>query len=184
MRKAAVIISPGFEEIEGITPIDILRRAGIDVVMLGVDSRRITGAHGIEVVCDQTVSEYKDLPDALIIPGGMPGATNIAESQAASELIMNTYSKGNLVAAICASPGVVLAPLGLLENREFSCYPGFEDRVINGISSEKSVVVADNIITSKGPGTAIGFALEIVEYLLDRNSAETISRALLFPRTF
>lgn len=184
MIKVAVIISPGFEEIEAITPIDILRRAEIEVVTLGLNSLSIKGAHSITLQCDFKLEDFNSDIDGIIIPGGMPGALNISESFKAVDLIHNTYRRGKLVGAICASPGVVLGKTEILNSREFTCYPSFEDRVSGGIYLEKSVVISDNVVTSRGPGTAMEFSLAVVKFLVDKKTSETISKALLFPKTF
>ncbi len=184
MIKVAVLISPGFEEIEVITPIDILRRAGVEVVTLGLNALSITGAHSITLECDAKLDDFNSDIDGIIIPGGMPGALNISESIKALDLINNTYNSGKLVGAICASPGVVLGKTDILKSREFTCYPSFEARVSGGHFSEKSVVISDNVITSRGPGTAMEFSLAVVQYLVDKKTSETISKALLFPKTF
>jgi len=184
MKKIGIIISPGFEEIEAITPIDILRRSGLEVITLGIGSKSVKGSHNIVIETDFLIDDYIDVDDleGIVIPGGMPGATNIVNSTAAIKIVEKTYNKNCLVAAICASPGVVLGPLGLLVNRDFTCYPSFEDRVEGGIFLEQSVVVSDNIITSRGPGTAMEFSLAIVSYLISKEKADIISTALLFPR--
>lgn len=184
MTKIAILIAAGFEEIEAITPIDILRRAGIQVVTLGIGCRKVIGSHNIVFECDHTIEDFQDQVDGVVIPGGMPGALNISESVKSMELINNLYLEDKLVAAICASPGVVLGKTKILNERDFTCYPSFESSVEKGVYTLENVVVSGNVITSRGPGTAMEFALKIVSYLLNEDKASIISKALLFPKTF
>jgi protein deglycase len=178
MKKAVVIIAKGFEEIEAITPIDILRRAGIHVTTLGVGSKSIKGSHDVVLICDSTVEEYKEIPDVIIIPGGMPGALNISLSEVSMSLINDLYNRGKLIAALCASPGVVLGATSILNGRTFTCYPGFEERVTGGTYSDNSVVIDKNVITARGPGSAMDFALIITSTLLDADAAEKIKKGI------
>ncbi len=185
MKKVGVLIAPGFEEVEAVTPIDLLRRAGINVVVIGIGGIKIRGSHNIEISCDSIINSngFEDL-DGVVIPGGMPGAQNISESENAMNLIKNMNSKNGLIAAICASPGVVLGNTGILDGKKFTCYPGFEDRVSRGVHLLDRVVHTDNIITSMGPGTAMEFSLEIIRYFLGSEKYDAIAKALLHPRIF
>jgi 4-methyl-5(b-hydroxyethyl)-thiazole monophosphate biosynthesis len=183
MKKAIVLLADGFEDVEAVTPIDYLRRAGIEVVTSSIsESLTITSRWGgIKLITDTTLSEIteKNDWDAVIIPGGMPGASNIAASQEANALIKKMASAGKLVCAICASPVVVLAPLGLLNGKKFTCYPGLEEKTTDGQWSENRVVVDGNIITSRGAGTAGEFAIAIIENLLDEAAAKKIAETVL-----
>ncbi|HUX11615.1 MAG TPA: DJ-1 family glyoxalase III [Spirochaetia bacterium] len=173
LRRALVLFAPGFEEVEGITPVDFLRRAGVEVLMVGVGHRVVAGNHNIRVHTDIVIDELpSDLAyDAVVLPGGMPGAANLSENPTVMELIERTYAADLLVAAICAAPGVVLGKTTILENRKFTCYPGYEQNVEAGHFCEDRVVLSDNVITSRGPGTAAEFAEAIISYLFDAATA-------------
>jgi len=172
-KKAVVILADGFEETEAVTSIDILRRADIETVVCGVKDKAVTGAHDIKIFADTTLEELTDPIDALVLPGGMPGAVNLAKSKKMADLIRDTHKRGAVVAAICASPALVLAPTGILKGKKATCYPGMEGDLGDEVSfTEERVVVDGNIITSRGPGTALAFALAIVEKLAGRESAQ------------
>lgn len=189
--KAVVILAPGFEEIEALTPVDYLRRAGVEVTVAGIAApgesfnKSIEGAHGIKVECDMSFDDYLngpggELSDAIIIPGGMPGAANIASNEKVMEHIMKMAEAEKYVCAICASPIVVLAKTGLLRGHTFTCYPGMDQKIadyvpdpskINDLMDDaylahtKSFVVDGKIITGKGPGAAEEFAMAVVKEL-------------------
>ncbi len=179
-KKVLVILADGFEEIEAVTPIDVLRRAGLEVTLAGVSGKTITGAHGIKFQTDVTLDEYKGLPDAVILPGGLPGAKNLGESKKVGELVRQMNSQKKLIGAICAAPALVLAPAGILNGRKATCYPGFEKNFPPPVSfSGERVVVDEHIITSRGPGSALEFALELVEQLAGKEKAQTLKEGLL-----
>lgn len=172
----------GFEEVEAITPVDFLRRAGIDVTIAGVGADRITGGHSVTVEADARIDRLNPEDyDAVVIPGGMPGAENIAASAEAGSFIKALYAKGGLVAAICAAPAVVLEPLGILKGRKATCYPGFESRFRDASFTEERVVPDGTVLTSRGPGTAAEFALAIIRYLVDEEMAEGLRKGTLQP---
>jgi 4-methyl-5(b-hydroxyethyl)-thiazole monophosphate biosynthesis len=180
-KKALVILAEGFEETEAIVPIDVLRRCGIEVTVAGLGSDSITGAHGIIVQADTVLEKIKDLPDAIVLPGGMPGAENLAASAKVKDLIIAMNSKGRIVAAICASPALVLAPLGILDGKKAVCYPGMEKNFSPDTEHADEKIVQDGkIITSKGPGTALPFALKIAENLAGKNTADMIAKQMLY----
>lgn len=182
MKKVAVLLAEGFEEVEAATPIDFLRRAEIEVTVTGVTGEKVAGARNVTLVADQGISEImknRDDYDGVIIPGGMPGAENIAASEDAKGFIKTMYDAGKLVAAICAAPAVVLGPLGVLQGKQATCYPGFEEKFTNVTFKPKRVVIDGNIITSRGPGTAAEFSLEIIRYLAGKEAAEKIRSATL-----
>jgi 4-methyl-5(b-hydroxyethyl)-thiazole monophosphate biosynthesis len=189
-KKVLVFLAAGFEEVEAVTPIDYLRRSGLDITAAALGtSKTVRGSHGIPLNADILLTE---LPpgaswDALVIPGGMPGAANIAASAEAGALIKAVFASGGLAAAICASPAVVLAPLGILENRRYTCYPGMETQVSpvqnpGARHTEDRVAVDRNLITSRGPGTAGEFAAAIVSLLLGGAEAEKLAQAVLLNR--
>jgi len=180
MKTAAILLADGFEEVEAITPIDFLRRAGIDVTIIGVTGGddiggEVTGGHGIQVGTDAPVTRTDELKlDAIIVPGGMPGAENIAASEEAKRLILRIFTEGGLVAAICAAPAVVLDPLGVLKDKQATCYPGFETRFKHARYSRERVVRDGTVISSCGPGCAAEFSLAIIQYLIDKDAANEV----------
>ncbi|MDR1317666.1 MAG: DJ-1/PfpI family protein [Spirochaetales bacterium] len=176
MKKIAVLLAEGFEEVEAVTPIDFLRRAGVDVITAGISGKTVTGAHGVPFTADALVQDAPADLDGVVIPGGMPGAANIAESAAALELVKKLSASGKLVAAICAAPGVVLGPNGFLKGKRFTCYPGYEKDVSGASFSEDRVVIDGNLITSRGPGTAAEFALALIKYLAGKDAADKVHR--------
>jgi len=184
-KNAIVLLAEGFEEVEAVTPIDYLRRAGITVTIAAVSGNlSVKGARGITVNADALLRDIIKRGgtaafDVLVIPGGMPGATNIAASKEAGALITEMASAGKLVCAICAAPAVVLAPLGLLSGKKFTCYPGMEEKVQGGKWTDERVAIDGSIITSRGAGTAGEFAIAIIERLLSQAEGEKIARAVL-----
>jgi 4-methyl-5(b-hydroxyethyl)-thiazole monophosphate biosynthesis len=186
-KKALVFLAEGFEEVEALTPIDYLRRAGIEVTTASItSSATVTGARGVPVAADTLVEELSKngklsagVWDAVFIPGGMPGASNLAACPVVGKLFTEMAKAGKLIAAICASPAVVLAPLGLLEGKNFTCFPGLENKVKGGKHSLEKVVVDGNLITSRGPGTAAAFALALIEKLAGSGAAKKIAEDTL-----
>ncbi len=181
MKHAAVLLAEGFEEIEAITPIDLLRRGGVEVKLVGVTQQVVTGAHGITVNTDILLEEVhaEDL-DCIVLPGGMPGSTNLAESDGAAQLIMQVFRAGKVVAAICAAPAVVLAPLGILEGRQATCYPGAETFAPGTSFSTLPLVRDGNLITAYGPGAAAEFAIAVLQALAGPERAHEVKSKALF----
>ena len=185
MHRSFIFLAEGFEEIEAITVIDVLRRAGMDIKSVSITSdKNVTGAHGVTVYADLTFKEA-DFEDSewLILPGGMPGATNLAADTALCDLLK--VHKGK-IAAICAAPGVVLAPLGLINGKEVTCYPGFDKacRENGAIMRDVPVMALPDLITGNGPSAALRFALAIVANSLGQSTAQQIGGAMLFyPKT-
>ena len=179
-KKAIIVLAEGFEEIEAVTIIDILRRAGIDVTVTGLANTKVSGSHAINVVTDKKLDEVEFDFDACVFPGGMPGATNLASSEKIKSLIQKMNSDGKLIAAICASPAIVLAPIGILKNKSATCYPGLQENFGKDTNyKEDNVIIDGNIITSRGPGTALVFSLAIVEKLIGKESADKLKKATL-----
>ena len=181
MRKTVLVaLADGFEEIEAVTIIDILRRAGVEVIVAGVGKREITGAHEITVGAEVLLEQYQGLPDAVVLPGGMPGAKNLKESEALKDLLSKMKKANKLIGAICASPAVVLASQGLLDGKKATCYPGFENELGPKVTFSQERVVRDGqIITSRGPGSALEFSLELVKELVGPAAAEKVLQATL-----
>lgn len=181
-KKAIIILADGFEEIEAITPIDIMRRAGIEVIIAGINRKEVTGARGITILADKKFDEAGDNFDACVLPGGMPGAANLASSEELKSFINKMNREGKVIAAICAAPAVVLAPMGILNNRSATCYPISEYALILGKTAkyeEESVVVDGNIITSQSAGTALLFALAIVAALAGKTASEKVKESIV-----
>lgn len=187
MHRSFIFLADGFEEIEAISVIDILRRAGMDIKSVSItDNKEVTGAHGVCVKADMTFKEADfSGSEWLILPGGMPGATNLHEFTALGDLLKVHAGKGK-IAAICAAPAVVLAPLGLLEGKEATCYPGFESECKAGGAKMRDVpvMVLENLITANGPSAASRFALAIVANSLGDSVAQQVGSGMLFyPKT-
>ena len=185
MKTSYLFLAQGFEEIEALTVVDVMRRAGMPLKTVSItENNTVVGAHAIPVVADMTIAEA-DLSDAewLIAPGGMPGSTNLAECKTLTDALQQHNTKNGKIAAICAAPAVVLAPLGILNGKEATCYPGFECK--GAIMRETPVVALENIITANGPATALLFALAIVANSLGEAAAKEIGNGmLLYPKNF
>ncbi len=179
MKTAVVVLADGFEEVEAATPIDLLRRSGVKVVVAGLASLTVVGARGISFVCDATLAELSQPWDALILPGGMPGAKNLADSPLVKRWVDQSLERGSWVAAICAAPALVLGAQGYLKDRNYTCYPGNETVVQGGHPSTDAVVVDGPYVTSRGVGTAPAFALKLVELLVGSEAAQTVAKATL-----
>ncbi|MCH5219773.1 MAG: DJ-1/PfpI family protein [Muribaculaceae bacterium] len=177
-----LFLANGFEEIEALATVDVLRRAGMEVTTVSINHERlVAGAHGIEVHADVTFKEADFAgADWLILPGGMPGATHLHNHHELDALLKVHAAKGR-IAAICASPAVVLAPTGLLNGKNATCYPGFEDALVAGGANPVSrrVVVDGNIVTGNGPASAIPFALEIVRLTVGDAAADQVAAGML-----
>jgi 4-methyl-5(b-hydroxyethyl)-thiazole monophosphate biosynthesis len=179
MKKIALLLADGFEEVEVVTPVDFLRRAGIEVILTSIGELNVTGAHNIVIKADITLTSLPADIDGIILPGGMPGAANLAQSTAVIELVRKMNSDSKLVAAICAAPALVLQSAGVLVGRKFTCYPGFEHLINNADFRTERVVQDGNIITSRGPGSAAEFSIALIEYLLTKEAAELVKEATL-----
>ncbi|MFH1594116.1 MAG: DJ-1 family glyoxalase III [Candidatus Omnitrophota bacterium] len=180
IKRALIILADGFEETEAVGPIDILRRAGVDVTIAGLSGKEISGGHGIKVLADKTLDDVSEEYDALILPGGGGGADNLSRSEKVKTLIREMNDKGKIVAAICASPAVVLSPTGILNKKRATCYPGMEDAFpADTVCSKNPVVVDGNIITSRGPGTALLFGIKLAELLVGKDKADDVRKGML-----
>ncbi len=173
-----LFLAEGFEEIEAVTTLDILRRAGLAVRSVGVGGRTVTGAHGVAVIAD-TADAGLDIADMemIILPGGMPGTLNLEKSPVVRAALEHAATGGLWIAAICAAPSI-LGHAGLLEGKRFTCFPGFEEGVERAFYTPGRVVRDGRLITAKGPGAAVPFALEIVSALRDAPRAAAIEQSL------
>ena len=174
----AVLLADGFEEIEAQTPVDVLRRAGLDVKTVAVGSKIAVGSHGIATVCDLSADEVKtDEVSAVIFPGGMPGSLNLDASPFSDKIIEAVSKKGGIIAAICAAP-LVLGRRGILEGKRATCYPGFEKELRGATYTGAPVEVDGSIVTSRGMGTALEFALTLTELIAGKEKAVAISEGI------
>ena len=181
MKKLGVFMADGCEEIEALTVVDIARRAGLEVAMISITGEKVVkGAHGINFETD-IPAEFMDFDilDGIVLPGGMPGTLNLGANKYVLQTIIDFNVKGKLVAAICAAPSV-LGEAGLLKGKKATAYPGFEEKLVGAEVCEDEVVVDGNIITSRGMGTAIPFALEMVRYLVDDETAKNLSHSIIY----
>lgn len=177
-----LFLANGFEEIEALTPADLLRRVGKEVITVGIGSKKIVGAHGITVtadLCDSDLSASSfDSLEMIVLPGGMPGAANLAASSLVNEAIA-AANKNNLpVAAICAAPAVVLGCYDFVCGKRVTCYPGFESQLSTAVVTGSAVEEDGNLITAKGPGAAMAFALTLVRRLCGVETAQKLKGSL------
>lgn len=183
MSKVYIFLADGFEDIEGLTVVDLMRRAGIDIETVSIkDTKEILTSHGIFMLADSIFSE-KDFSDAdmLVLPGGGLGTENLKKHIPLAELLKSFYNKGGKLAAICAAPSV-FAGLGFLKGRKATSYPSFLDKLDGAITCEESVVADGNITTSRGLGTAIDFALCLVAQLKGKEKADEIAESIIYFR--
>lgn len=174
-----MFLAEGFEEIEALCPLDLLRRAGVEVKTLGIGSKTVCGAHGISVIADITDTEMQGFnAEMIILPGGMPGTLNLDASATVHKAIDAATQSGSYIAAICAAPSI-LGTLGLLRGKEAICYPGFEEKLLGAKISENRVVVDGKIITAAGMGVALEFGLLLVELLCGKEKAEALRKGVI-----
>lgn len=181
MKKTAILFAEGYEEVEALTVVDLLRRAkiGCDIVAVK-EADEVTGSHGISVQAEKTLSQLvTEEYDGLILPGGLRGVNNLAADERVIDLLRRFAAAGKLTAAICAGP-TVLAKAGLLEGRRACCYPGMEDQLTGALACTESVVEDGSIITSRGLGTAIPFALALVAYFCGEKQAQALAKSIVF----
>ena len=176
-----IFLADGFEMIETLTPCDILHRAGLDVRLVSVSGKDfVRSTHGVDIKADLALSDLDpNAIDMMILPGGMPGAKNLYESKPLLELLMRHAEAKKPIAAICAAP-FILGKCGLLRGKSATCYPGFEDDLIGAHHTPCSVVVDGNIITAKGMGVSLDFALAICELLCGKDKRDEIARAIMY----
>lgn len=179
-KKVIIVLANGFEEIEAVTAIDILRRAGIEVTVAGLGDTKARGSRGLNVIADKKLDDAGFDFDAAVFPGGVQGAANLAGSQKVKGLIEKMLQDKKIIAAICASPAILLAPMGILKNKSATCFPGMQESFgKETLYREENVVLDGNIITSRGPATALEFSLKIAEKLAGKETADRVRKALL-----
>ena len=181
MEKVYVFFAEGFEEIEGLTVVDILRRAGIETVMVSIgNDLQVTGSHGIQIKADM-LFDVEALADGTyyVLPGGMPGTTNLGAHKGLCDLLVRAKAEGKKLAAICAAP-MVLGELGLLEGEKAVCFPGREPHLKGAQVLYDQVVISGNITTSRGMGTAIPFALALLSQMQGEEAAQKMGKGIVF----
>jgi len=180
-KHVLVAVADGMEEIEAVTVIDVLRRAGVTVTVASAGDKTVDAAHNIRIIADRKISECVDQTyDMIVLPGGMPGAEHLRDSEELCRMLIRQDSEGRYIAAICASPAVVLQSIGLLKGRQATCYPSFVEKLDNKEKAGDQVVIDGTVITSQGPGTALQFAFALVHTLCGKDTAEQLSGAMLY----
>ena len=181
MANTAIFLAEGFEEIEGLMVVDMLRRAGVTVDMVSIsDSLQVVGSHAIGVTADKLIKDIDfGAYDLLVLPGGMPGTIHLGECKTLCDEVVKAYENGKKIAAICAAP-TVFGKLGLLNGKMACCYPGMEEQLTGAETTTSSVTVDGNIITSRGLGTALDFALTLIEELIDKETADKLAAAVVY----
>lgn len=190
MKGSFVFLADGFEETEALATLDVLRRGGIEAVLVSVDDEgMVTGSHGVTVAADRTWEDFKALlhrngtarEDLMVFPGGMPGTKNLASHGELVQLMREHYDEGGCVAAICAAPGLVASQLGDVRGRKFTCYDGFQDLMTaKGAEYVQAPAVRDgNLVTGRGSGCAVEFGLAILAYVKGEETAASVRAALM-----
>lgn len=175
-----LFMADGFEEVEGLTVVDLVRRAGIELKTVSIMGKiEVTGAHGIEVKADCLFEDMKEPAEMLILPGGVPGTPNLKAHKGLQQLICKSAEQGIYLAAICAAP-TVYGELGLLKGKKATCYPGLENGLLGAEVVYDNVAADGNFITSRGVGTAIDFSLKLVELLKNKAEADKIAKAIVY----
>lgn len=181
MSKLGIFLADGCEEIEALTVVDVVRRAGMEIELISIsDKKEVTSSHKVTFLAETLAkdADYEAL-DGIVLPGGMPGTLHLGADAKVNEIIRKFAKEEKLVAAICAAPSV-LGEANLLQGKNATCHPGFEEKLLGAVTSEENVVVDGNIITSRGMGTAIDFALAIVKYFADDAAVEKIKTGLVY----
>lgn len=180
MKKLIIMLADGFEEIEALTVVDVLRRADFECHMVALGELEVRGSHDIVVKADKSITEGNFFDyDGIILPGGMPGAKNLREDIKVIELVKEFYASGKLVAAICAAP-IVLEKAGIVSGRSVTSYPSFKDELEHSLYKEDLVVRDENILTSRGPATTLAFAYEILNYFGAEDTAENLKEGMVY----
>jgi 4-methyl-5(b-hydroxyethyl)-thiazole monophosphate biosynthesis len=180
MPSALIMLAPGFEEIEAVTVIDLLRRAAIAVTVCGLEKNRVTGSHSITLECDAFYGDVNEEEyDVLILPGGQPGSNNLKSNAAVKRWVQNRFRTGRLLAAICAAP-TILHAAGITDGLKLTSFPSEKAVFSTSIFLEEAVVMDQNVITSRGVGTAIEFSLRIISELCGQPVADDLRRRIVY----
>ena len=180
--KVLVPIADGTEEIEAVCIIDVLRRAGVTVTVASVGEMQITASRGVKITADSLIADCQgERYDLIALPGGIPGAENLRDSSVLTDILKAQSQAGRWLGAICAAPAVVLAPQGLLAGRHATAHPAFVDRLADRTRAAERVVVDGRCVTSRGPGTAIEFALKLVALLCGEAKAQEVAAPMVLP---
>ena len=181
MPKSVLIpIADGTEEIEAVTMIDVLRRAGAEVTVASVGALQVTASRGVKLVADCLIDDCQDKNfDLVLLPGGIPGAEHLRDNGVLKGILLRQQAARRLYGAICAAPAIVLEPHGLLKDRQATCHPGHAKDLSNGTSSQHRIVVDGNCVTSQGPGTAMAFSLKLVEMLFGKETMEAVAAPMV-----
>lgn len=182
MKQAVMLFATGFEEVEALMTVDILRRGGVEVKLASItEDMTVCGSHGIQVGMDTTLAQTElNGMDAILLPGGMPGTLNLGKDEAVCRAVKQMYEAGKIVGAICAAPSV-LGACGILEGRRATCYPGFEDKLTGAEFVDEMAVVDGNVVTSRGLGTSMEFGFTLLSLLGSQEKSEEIRRSIVFP---
>ncbi|MBN1763085.1 MAG: DJ-1/PfpI family protein [Methanomicrobia archaeon] len=179
MVKVILLLAPGFEEIEAMSIVDTLRRAGVEVVIAGLQEGSIEGSRGVNVIPDRSIDEIAlEEYDAVVLPGGSPGYINLGRDRRVRELVTRAFEEGRIVAAICGAP-TVLADFGILKGKKATVFPGKERELTGAEFVNERVVVDGTVVTSKGPGTALEFSVKLVELLVGKQRAQEVKAGLV-----
>ena len=181
MKNVYVFMADGFEEVEALAPVDILRRAGADCLLVGVPTKNVVGARGVKVECDMTIDEIDiEKADMIVLPGGYPGFENLANNKKLMSYVDYMIKNNKLVGAICGAPSVILGKNGYLEGKNAVCYPGMEDGMVGAVAVDAPVVISDNIITSKSAATAMEFAFVLCEKLSGKEISDNVKKSIVY----
>ena len=184
MKKVYVFLADGFEDVEALIPVDVWRRGGVDVTTVSIsDFPLVRSAHGVNIETDIMFEQGEfDDADLIFLPGGMPGASNLFAHKGVCKAVVDQFAAGKKVAAICASPAVVLAPLGILEGKKATCYPSFESVLAenNATYTGNLFTVDGNVTTGEGPAAAFPFAYELLAQLVNKQTADQIAEGMRF----
>lgn len=181
MKQAVMLFATGFEEVEALMTVDLLRRGGVEVKLASItEDMAVCGSHGIQVGMDTTLAQVElDGMDAILIPGGMPGTVNLGNDEAVCRALKEMNEAGKIVGAICAAPSV-LGACGILEGRRATCYPGFEDKLTGAVFVDEMAVVDGNVVTSRGLGTSMEFGFALLNLLISEEKSEEIRKSIVF----
>lgn len=177
--KVAVYFATGYEEVEALAVVDVLRRGGVDVSMVGVTGKSVASARQISINMDQTIEEVDHSQiDMMVLPGGLPGVDNLKANETVVQNLKAFKKEGKWLAAICAAPSI-LGELGLLEGEKATCYPGFEDKLLGAQVVNERTVISGKVITGKGAGTALEFGLAILSVIKEKELAHKVAKGMI-----